>query len=418
LPSVSPDFNRMAASPSIAERAPAGRHRHVAATDSLSIEVFDSLAPLREDWLRLQADHRNSLHQGYDWCTAWAETHGHPLAIVRGRFGAETAFILPLEIQRHNMVRSAQFIATRFTNINTGLFSADLWGGKSALDGADLVRSVQEALSGRADMVLLQNIPLEWRGNRHPLSALPADEHLNHTFQLPLLADFSSTINQLNGKRRRKKFRNQVRKVEATGSFEHVIARTPQEKREMLSQFFQQKAVRFKALGLPNVFQAPPTQDFFHKLLEASPEGPDTPLEMHGLLLHGQHEGKMAALAGLSRKGNHVICQFGSIDENILPEASPGELLFWLLIERACAQGAALFDFGVGDQEYKRRWCTQETVQHDILLPVSALGRLAAVAHRGVNRGKAAIKGNPHIYALIQRFRARSDQTPTVETDD
>ncbi|SMD08635.1 GNAT family N-acetyltransferase [Rhizobium sp. RU36D] len=411
MSSVLPDIRVQPHSPSLQRGIPGSGQE-------LDIDIVSTLDAVRDAWLDLQSDNRNSLHQGYDWCAAWVETHGYPLAIVRGRLGSETAFLLPLEIQRHNMVRTAQFIGTRYTNINTGLFAASLWDGERRIDTDKLASLIAESLTGYADLVSLQNIPLTWRGSRHPLASLPADEHLNHTFQLPLSADFTATINQLNGKRRRKKFRNQVRKIEATGSFEHVIARTPEEKRDLLSQFFVQKAVRFKALGLPNVFHAPQTQAFFHRVLEVSQEGADAPLEMHGLLLHGEYEGKIAALAGLSRKGDHVICQFGSIDENILPEASPGELLFWLLIERACSRGAAMFDFGLGDQDYKRRWCTEETVQHDILLPVSALGRFAAVAHRGVSRGKAAIKGNPHLYALIQRLRAQQDKAPATESDD
>lgn len=384
----------------------------------LQIDLFETMEPLAAEWQTLQADNRNSLHQGYDWCKAWVETHRHPLAILRGRIGGETRFILPLEIQRHNMVRVAQFIAGRFSNINTGLFAPEAWDESGPFVPDDITRHLASALVGRADLISLANVPFHWRGSRHPLSALPASEHLNHSFQLPLLEDFDATINQLNGKRRRKKFRSQVRKIEATGSFEHLIARTASEKQELLSLFFHQKAIRFKALGLPNVFQSAETQTFFQAALQMSDAGGDAALELHGLRLHGQHEGAVAAIAGLSRKGDHVICQFGSIDESVAPEASPGELLFWLIIERACAQGAALFDFGLGDQDYKRRWCTIETVQHDMLLPVSRLGSMAAIAQRGVNRGKAAIKGNPHLYALIQRLRAQTSERSSPERDD
>ena len=64
------------------------------------------------------------------------------------------------------------------------------------------------------------------------------------------------------------------------------------------------------------------------------------------------------AIAGLSRKGDHVICQFGSIDDTIAADASPGEFLFYLAIQKLCGQGVRLFDFGIGDQPYKRSWCT------------------------------------------------------------
>ncbi len=101
-----------------------------------------------------------------------------------------------------------------------------------------------------------------------------------------------------------------------------------------------------------------------------------------------------------------------------MPEASPGELLFWLMIEKSALEGAALFDFGLGDQVYKRSWCTVETVQHDVLLPVNATGRLAALAHHGLTRTKAAIKGNPQLYALLQRLRSQRDGHPAAASAD
>lgn len=389
-------------------------------TKDLEIRLFDRMAPLEAEWRRLEADPVNSLHQSYDWCFAWDKTHGNPLAIVHGYCNGATAFILPLEIVRHSMVKSAQFIGSRFNNINSGLFSPAFRAGAGASEAAQISQTLTTLLAGKADLVSLTNIPLEWRGERHPLASLPAIENQNHAFQLPLTASFEQTIGQLNAKRRRKKFRSQCRRLESTGGFEHVIASGAREKNRLLDTFFEQKAIRFKALGIPNVFQAPETQAFFRMLLEVDGGSHDTPLEMHAIRLKGELDGKIAAIAGLSRKGDHVICQFGSIDESVAADASPGELLFWLMIERSCEEGAALFDFGLGDQDYKRRWCTVETVQHDILLPVSATGHLAAIAQRGVTRAKAVIKGNPQLYSVIQRLRAHADEVPvrSTGTDD
>lgn len=153
-------------------------------------------------------------------------------------------------------------------------------------------------------------------------------------------------------------------------------------------------------------------------LLEHDRGADDVPLELHAIRLKGEHEGKIAAITGLSRKGDHVICQFGSIDDSLMAEASPGELLFWLVIERSALNGATLFDFGIGDQDYKRRWCTIETAHHDILLPLRPAGHLAAMTHRGVTRTKTLIKGNPHLYALIQRLRAQGGTQAAAKPED
>ncbi|MBP1850663.1 GNAT family N-acetyltransferase [Rhizobium halophytocola] len=383
----------------------------------MTIRVVDRMELLEAEWRMLDRDSMNSLHQSYDWCAAWVKTHGNPLALLHGEQDGRTAFILPLEIVRHSVIRTAQFIGSRFSNINTGLFSAAMRADGQTGVGQQIAAEAVRLLSGKADLLHLENMPLGWRGERHPFAGLPAMENRNHTFQLPLLDSFEQTLSQVNARSRRKKYRNQVRRLEAMGGFRHLVARSEAEKQFLLDLFFIQKAERFKSAGLPNVFQAPSTQAFFRLLLEGGHDGTNTPLELHGIELRGAFEGQIAAIAGMSRKGDHAICQFGSIDPTLARDASPGELLFWLLIEQFCAEGATLFDFGLGDQGYKRSWCTIETVQHDVLLPISASGRLAAYTQRGLNHTKAVIKNNPQLYGFLQRLRAQSDAKPVRKAE-
>ncbi|KAA1177793.1 GNAT family N-acetyltransferase [Rhizobium tropici] len=388
-----------------------------ARADHLRVDIFDSMAPLEAEWRMLEQDNLASLHQSYDWCTAWVESYQHPLAIVRGSIGDRPAFILPLEIIRSRGIRRAEFIGGRHSNINTGLFSSELLAnGKLTSAQAS---GIATALRGRADLAILRNIPFEWRGRPSPLASLPAVENQNHAFQMPFLGSFEASLKQVNAKRRRKKFKHQSRILDAKGGYEYVIA-DPDKQDALLDLFFRQKAIRFRDAGLPDVFDDAPTKRALHALLH--PRGnntSDVTLQMHALRLKGEHEGHIPAIAALSRKGDHVICQFASIDETLVAEASPGELLFWLMIERLHREGAALFDFGIGDQIYKRSWCPMETVQHDLLLPISGLGLLAATAQRSMTRTKTAIKSNRKLYAFIQRMRTRrgADATPAGETD-
>lgn len=415
------DNHRMAAEPPSTGKpkaAGAGRTMTIGVAEDLKIEVFDRMEPLESEWRRLQRDSFTSLHQGYDWCASWVRSHDHPLAILRGTIAGETCFILPLEIVTARSVRIARYIASPFNNINNGLFTPAFRARCNAEVTRSTAEAIARALGGRADLVWLQNMPFDWRGERHPFAALPSVENQNHAFQLTLAADMEATIRQLNAKRRRKMYRSQCRKIEAHGGFEHVVAETDAEKAAMIELFFRQKAVRFEAHGLPNVFRPAEVQAFFRNLLQVAPDGCDTPLQLHAIRLRGENEGKIAAIAGLSRKNDHVICQFGSIDEHLIADTSPGELLFFLMIEKVIGEGAAIFDFGVGDQGYKRRWCTIETAQHDVLLPVSAKGRIAAAALQLVTRTKAAIKRHPVLYAFIQRFRARTQREPENEASE
>jgi len=385
----------------------------------LSLVVHHQMEPVENSWRELEADPWNSLHQSFDWCRAWVQTHGHPLAIVEGRLNSQTAFLLPLEIDRQFLLRRAQLVGSPFTNFNSGLFSATFRQVAAEIAPHDLETLFIHALHDHADLLNLTHVPLDWRGERHPLAALPHVQNQNPSFQLPLCATMEESIAPLNAKSRRKKYRAQMRKLEAAGGYEHIRPTQLSEQQALLECFFQQKAARFAAVGLPNVFQPAETQAFFRMLLASDRGGSDVPLELHAIRLKGEYEGKIAAITGLSRKGDHVICQFGSIDDSLVPDASPGELLFWLVIERSALTGAAVFDFGIGDQDYKRRWCNIQTVHHDILLPIRPAGRLAAMTHRGMTRTKTLIKGNPHLYALIQRWRAMgtSGQQPAKSDD-
>jgi CelD/BcsL family acetyltransferase involved in cellulose biosynthesis len=392
-------------------------HRHVdnsraSAPDAapgataLQIDIVDTMEALEYEWRTLERDDLNSLHQCYDWCASWVNAHGSRLALIRGRSGDETVFILPVEIVRSRGARIAKFIAAAHSNINTGLFSSRFAAASGEVDHRRLSHLMRAALGGRADLLLLQNIPLAWRGRDNPLAHLPMVQNQNHAYHLRLLANMETTLTQVNAKHRRKKFRVQSKRLEALGGFDYVAGGTSEEQHRLLDHFFEKKSERFKAMGLPDVFADPQTQEFLHGAIDRR----DTNvcafgLEMHAIRLRGQHEGEIAAVSGVSRKGDHVICQFSAIDERVASDASPGDFLFWQMIAGLHGKGVDLFDFGLGDQGYKRSWAPDETEHYDVVLPITVRGVVSGLAHRAITRSKAHVKSRPSIYRLAQRMR-------------
>lgn len=372
----------------------------------LDIQLFDRMEPLEEEWRALERDNLSSLHQSYDWCAAWVAAFRRPLAILRGSSGNRTAFILPVEIIASRGMRIAKFIGADHSNINTGLFSQDFAADSDTVDSHHLAARLRAALAGKADLLLLQNIPLEWRSRRNMLSGLPVVQNQNHAYQLPLLDTFEKTLQQLNAKSRRKKFRAQSRRLEAVGGFDYIAPEASSEQHELLDMFFRLKSARFASLGLPDVFADAETKAFLHGLIDKR-NGDNFGLQMRALRLKGDYEGRIAALSGISRKGDHVICQFGAIDEDLVADASPGEFLFWQMISGLHGKGVALFDFGLGDQTYKRSWAPVETDHYDVVLPISGIGIAAGTAHRAITRGKAFIKARPGLYKFAQNIRAK-----------
>ncbi|WP_244520044.1 GNAT family N-acetyltransferase [Sinorhizobium glycinis] len=374
------------------------------------------MSELEADWRALDTNKLNSLHQSFDWCAAWKSAHESQLLVVRGGIGGQPLFLLPFEIERGRLFRTARLIATGHSNLNTGLFAAEI----ERVPRDELFRlltgGIRRALRAYADVVALEKTPAAWRGLPHPLAVLPAISNPNASFQLGLAGDMERTLVQLNAKRRRKKMRLSERRLAELGGYDYVIAREPAEAHALLDAFFRQKAARLEAQGLPDVFDDPQTRAFFRLLIERQSAG-DRLLELNAIRLKGEHQGRIIAVTGLSRKGDHVICQFGSIDDAIAADSSPGELLFYRVIERLCGEGVALFDFGIGDQPYKRSWCTMETALRDITLPLTVRGYGAAGLHRAIVRAKRAIKANRTLYAFVQRRRRQLRATAEIAED-
>lgn len=394
--------------------APSGE-RPAETRAALHLDRAEKMGDVEAIWRRLEGHSCNSLHQGFDWCQAWFETSGEKPVLLHGHRNGETLFLLPLSLKQRHGIRQAGFPGGRYNNLNTGLFAPDY--APPPEEQQRIAKEIAGLLRGHADMVVLEAVPREWRGRRHALHSLALQEHTNHSFQLPLFPRFDATLAQVNAKRRRKKFRVQTRRMEEIGGYDYITPQTPTERHALLDLFFEQKSVRFRAQGLPDVFADAKIQAFLHQLLDVPQTGPDHPLMLHAIRLRQGGDNDIPAIAGLSRKGDHIICQFGSIDESRVPDTSPGELLFWHMIEKACAEGAALFDFGVGDQLYKRSWCPVETVQYDIVLPISLKGHIAAQAHTALTRTKAAIKRNRLLYRALQRIRSAQVTTPSDKDD-
>lgn len=372
----------------------------------LSIRLHDRMEPLEARWRALEADNNLSLHQSYDWCRAWVETHACKLLIVEGFSEGRTHLILPLEIVRHGPVRTARFLATSFSNINTGLYTDEFRFLAAPPRLRQAFEQARSQFSRYFDLFMLEKVPLAWRDETNSFADLPSVLNQNAAFQLELFEDFERTLAQINAKRRRKKFRNSERRLMALGGYEHVVAGTAEDGCDLLETFFRQKSARFDVMGLPDVFRDEETRNFFRHLACVPQTGDNYPLQLHAVRLKGENDGRIVAIAGLSRKGDHVICQFGSIDDTIAADASPGEFLFYLAIQKLCGEGARLFDFGIGDQTYKRSWCTIETPQHDLLWPTTVAGSAVAAVHRAKAGAKRIIKQNPQVYSLLQRIRS------------
>jgi CelD/BcsL family acetyltransferase involved in cellulose biosynthesis len=399
--------------------ATAAQHA-AAAADRLSARIAPAPEAITEQWSALEADPQTSFHQSRAWVEAWTKTTGANLNVVSLEHNGVPFAILPLEIEQRGGLSIARFAGTAHSNENTGLIDtkqlakigpvsakqlATALNQGGAFDGHCAVRQ-DDAENGRAAAVQ---------------SGLPRVFHQNPSFQLPLFKDFSEVLAQINGKRRRKKFRVSERRLEAMGGYRHITGDNDAEALAAAGCISRAEAgaadragpservCRSRNSRLPahscdhaQHGRTARTRTSRHRTRRRRSRGPDH-----------------FAVAGLTIKDGHVTCQFGSIDETVAADVSAGELLFYLMIEQASSSGHKVFDFGVGDQLYKRSWCPQRTELVDCYVPLNLKGRLAAPLITGMIRLKRTIKTSPALHRIAARLRGLTVQKgkPAADTD-
>ncbi len=271
--------------------------------------------------------------------------------------------ILPLEIVERKMVRMARFVAADHSNINTGLFSEALVRALNPYLIAAIADQIRRVHID-ADLISLTNVPKIWRGTVNPLSGIEGQENPNHTFQLPLLETLEATLDQINGQEAPQEFPRRRTAFRCLGWLCLCDSRDGRRTACAVERILSPPAQRFAEQGLPDCFREAETKAFFHRLAAISTRPKDDPLRMHAI--RRLDNGAYSAIAGVTVKGCHAICQFTTIGDGPERAASPGEMLFFKMNRSLSADGLRLFDFGMGSNRLKESWTAQETVQYDL----------------------------------------------------
>jgi CelD/BcsL family acetyltransferase involved in cellulose biosynthesis len=336
------------------------------------------------------------------WVENWARNVNNDIICATICHDSLTNLVIALEIVRHNGLTIAQIPGGRHAN---GNFSPTMECVSGKLPSKVVEQLFAEIGKFREDidLIRLQRLAHELEGHPNPLSSMATGESPNIALSMDISGGHEAALARVNGKRKRKKHREDTRKFEANGGFRVVRARSPGEIERLLEFFFVWKAKQFSKAGIANVFDDETIHSFFHSLfLEAASEK-EPSFVLDGLEVNGN----LVAVTGSSIVGSRTICDFAAMSDNLGFSASPGEFLFFENIAKACADGMSVYDFSVGDEYYKRRWCTIESTHFDISYPLSRKGRIAAAAASRISYLKKMAKRNENIWRLLKNLRTQ-----------
>ena len=174
----------------------------------------------------------------------------------------EPVFLWPFVRDRFGPFRIATFFGGKHATINMALWRRDVADTFTAADMRGVLARRQPAMAGDLDFLLLFNQPYRWSDAANPFALLPKHRSTEDNFVLRLGGTSAEILERELSSSTRSRLRNKEKKLQKLKDYRYVRAKTAQEVDFQLASFFTQKAEKFAALGLHNVFADPGIEDF------------------------------------------------------------------------------------------------------------------------------------------------------------
>lgn len=337
-------------------------------------------------------------HQHPNFLRAWLKAGNiQPIFIILQAPG-HGPVLLPLERARNAI---AHYVGGKHANGNFPI------GAKTDLEA--LAGKAINALEQCADLqrmgiaaLALERQYEQWQGVANPFVERHSVQSPNVALSFPLAGGFDEIIKRCGGSKRRKKFRSQMRKIESLGPVKLMIPVDGEEAAFVLETFFQYKAARFREVGIPNSFGDDATRAAFMDMFMQSATAEHKVHELHLLKIGDE----LAAIMGCTVNDGQLTVEFSTFNPKFA-HYGPGEQLFFMSIEDACNRGIEIYDFGVGDERFKRTWCNVETWHRDTFLAVSARGQLTRIAKQMRSTMVRSLKGNEQLWKTAKAARRK-----------
>ena len=341
--------------------------------------------------------------QSFNWVEGFA-THGpHEIVVVEVVLDDRPVVAFPLEVVRATGLVTARFVGGPHACANFPAVDPKL---APALRGQDLRRALVDAFGNHScavDLIRLDRQLTELDGIDNPLVSTRSPVSPNIALEMRTDMPFETVLERVNRKRKLRKYRYQARKFEDAGGYEIHVPQTQEDVIETLDFFYAQKALRFAAAGVDDTFAKDGASDALKSCFIAGLQS-----ERHAGRLHAlKVAGKIRAVSGTITDRGHQTLHFSAYAVDDIAPIGPGDFLNHSLVQSACESSVTVFDFGVGDETYKRSWCDIEVHHRDTMISLTLKGRAAETIVSIRRRAVSSIKRNERLWSLAKDLRAR-----------
>ncbi len=372
----------------------------------ISLELFDNLEPVCQDWQALEADAVCTPFQTYAWTHAW-RTHVESCADVRpaivvGRDDKGTVqVILPLALRRHGLVTSLEWLAGEHATYTGGLFRPLFLNQLSKSDFLTLWSRVIGLLP-RFDIVqFLAQLPLI--GDQvNPTTLFGAKTSASPYFCITIDAEWESFHRQRRSRSTRSSERKRERLLNEIGplNFEaHYEGATLEKATEIM---FNQRSARFAEQGIHDYLHDPGVTDFYRALTKMTEKSDG----IEGYVSTLSVGDTMAAgMLNLIYKNKNYALVSSMTSNEAIRKTSPGEILLRHTLKHCCETGLEAYDCGGGYDIYKDSWSDIKFHTADTVAPQTMLGSAYAGSYNGFLAAKSHIKQSPGLWKAFKSLR-------------
>lgn len=378
------------------------------------VEIVRDMAAVEPIWRRLQREGAvASPYQSFDLLAAWQKEVGTqagvtPFIVIGFDAGGQPVFLFPLGLTRKGPLNVAGFLGDKHVNFNFGIWRRDVAASLTADDVGAVVTEI--ANHGGADVLALLRQPRAWEGVANPLALLPHQPSPSESLRLTLTAPGDTLIKQVLSSSMRGRMRTKERRLQRLPGYRYLCANTAADVDRLLEAFFPMKAAHMAAQALPNIFAEPGNEAFLRWCCHRGLDSGNPLIDIHALEGGGE---LLALFAGIG-DGRRFSGMFNTYTLSDNARQSPGLVLLIHMISALADRGLQSFDLGVGEAHYKTFFCKEPEPLFDSFLPLTPLGRLAAIGARAGSHAKRQIKQSRALWSFAQAFR----QKLRGQTDD
>ena len=370
----------------------------------LDVKIHTDVNSLQKLWCTFQHMAVCGPHETWEWNKAWVETAGKnekPIIAVAHNKAGEVVFILPLAMREHMGCQVLEWLGSEQGNYATGLFHPTAWTDKSMPRNRALLKLILDKLP-RVDAVHLDKKLVAINTFRSPLAGLMRVSEASSGHSFPLGENWEDHFNDRFSSSARSKLRRDERRIADNGDVTYKQVTDVHEKLKFTDQVISQKSDFFAERGIRDFLQDDGMREFLHRLSQIPESNPDLSARLYTCHLDGV---LLAAKMGVVHN-NIYYGMISSTTPSAIRRYGPGSVLFKHSVELMAEEGIERLDCGAGEDETKRRWCTEEHARLHLIAPVSVKGYAYASLLFAQLKAKLFIKNHPGLWGRYKRTRA------------